>query len=548
MSSPDVQLHEKTQIDLFQNYHEIPERRAESLIGGKRYQTSVLKHKDVDLGGFRRFFEGLGLFILTVGTLGFALISDRIRDSWQETIDGRSVKYIKTPISSIDRRMSSSSIPLLSRDSSPSSEVGSWMRKDASELPQKRQSVADAYWKLILNKSKKDHSMIIGFLKSIKGSPDNLEELFNESIQKEDLSLFRSLFDHLSTEDLQAINNGERLNVRLSPPFTDQPVKIDRHFLQDLKDFMRDTNFSGVVTISDGTSTHTISSSNISRSQAPFAMHSVGKVFTGVLILRLIEEGIIPEDVLDKPIQLNAEVIKALPPAVQEQLSKTTLRDVMVHRGRYGDYLGNYVNALEKALKEGTEVPQINHPRDFLAYADEELIPLDKLGPEGDSYSNLGILLAGLSIEHLYNEHSKENIPYDEILNRYVLEPSGVTTFHSKMPRGARFNKDDLSSPHIAGGPAGGYWTTAEDLLKFGKWLGIKSKDEQFMRLANTYGGEFYNNREFSHGGSIESASAHISHRIDNGLTVSVMSDMTGLGRASKLAEMIQQRLLEDNS
>lgn len=55
-------------------------------------------------------------------------------------------------------------------------------------------------------------------------------------------------------------------------------------------------------------------------------------------------------------------------------------------------------------------------------------------------------------------------------------------------------------------------------------------------------------NREFSHGGSIESASAHISHRIDNGLTVSVMSDMTGLERASKLAEMIQQRLLEDNS
>ena len=68
------------------------------------------------------------------------------------------------------------------------------------------------------------------------------------------------------------------------------------------------------------------------------------------------------------------------------------------------------------------------------------------------------------------------------------------------------------------------------------------------MRLAHTYGGEFYNNREFSHGGSIESASAHISHRIDNELTIFVMSDMTGLGRASKLVEMIQQRLLEDSS
>lgn len=135
MSSPDLQLHEKTQTDLFQNYHEIPERRAESLIGGKRYQTSVLKHKDVDLGGFRRFFEGLGLFILTAGTLGFALISDRVRDSWLETLDGRSVKYVKTPISSIDRRMSSSSIPLLRKDYS-SSEVGS------IEMPKKENTLA----------------------------------------------------------------------------------------------------------------------------------------------------------------------------------------------------------------------------------------------------------------------------------------------------------------------------------------------------------------------------------------------------------------------
>ncbi len=112
------------------------------------------------------------------------------------------------------------------------------------------------------------------------------------------------------------------------------------------------------------------------------------------------------------------------------------------------------------------------------------------------------------------------------------------------MPKGARVNKEDLSSPHIAGG----YWTTSEDLLKFGTWLGTKSKDEQFMRLAHTYGGEFYNDREFSHGGSIDSAGVHILHRIDNGLTVSVMSDKTGFREASKLAEMIQQRLLEDNS
>lgn len=418
------------------------------------------------------------------------------------------------------------------------------MTKNISTLPGRQQSIAQAYWQMyIVNDSEKDHSMLIRFLNGIPNAPDNLEMTFSESIKNKNYSLFVSLFKHLSLVDLRPINDGEQLNV--IPPLSDQSIKISSTFIQEVQDFMRDTGFSGVVAISDGVSIYTIPSDKLTKSDAPFAMHSVGKMFTGTLMLRLIEEAIISEGVLDHPIQLDDEVIKKLSPAVREQLKLTTLHDVMLHRGRYGDYLEKYQSAIEVALKQSSPVPLVNDPKDFLIYADEELRPLDKLGPEGDSYSNLGILLVGLSIEHLYNQHAEKTLSYAEILNQFVLRPAGVEIFETQMPKEARYNKEDHSASHISGGPAGGYWSTAGDLLRFGRWLGEKSREESFMRLLESYGGEFYGNRDISHGGSIESASAHLSHRIDNGLTIAVMSDMTGPGQASKLAQAIQEHLLE---
>ncbi len=442
--------------------------------------------------------------------------------------------------------VASPGIVIEERRASPS-EVGAWSAKEAFELPEKQRRVAQAYWTTHLSEgSKKDHSMLINFLKSLPNSPPNLEALFAQSIETRDFELFQSLFKHLSMNHLLPIDRGEQLHT-LALSFSDQPVTVTTGFLQDVRDFMRDSSFSGVVAISDGSAIHTVASKHIKEPQAVFAMHSVGKVFTGTLMLRLIEEGVIPRETLEQPIQLSEEVVKHLPPAVREQLAKTTMHDVMLHRGRYGDYLEKYQNAIEKGVKEGVPPPQIHRPQDFLAYADEQLIPLEKLEPDGSSYSNLGLLLVGLSIEHLYNQHTGESLSYSEILNRYVLEPAGVETFQTEMPQGARVNKEDPSAAYIAGGPAGGYWSTAEDLVKFGAWLGEKSKEEPFMKLVESFGGEFYRDREFSHGGSIESASAHLSHRIDNGLTIAVMSDMTGLGRASEVAATIQQHLITDS-
>ena len=64
------------------------------------------------------------------------------------------------------------------------------------------------------------------------------------------------------------------------------------------------------------------------------------------------------------------------------------------------------------------------------------------------------------------------------------------------------------------------------------------------MKLIGYIWGEFYGKREIAHGGSIESASAHLSHRLDNGVTIAVVSNTTGLGKASDLCDVIQENIL----
>lgn len=113
MTSPPSDIVEKTIAFTYPTYSEISARRKANFIGGKRYQVCVLKHKDANLGAVRRFAEGFGLLILTLGTLGIAVLSNRVCDWWNETLDGKEVKYIKVDLTDVDRRLSSSCLTSL---------------------------------------------------------------------------------------------------------------------------------------------------------------------------------------------------------------------------------------------------------------------------------------------------------------------------------------------------------------------------------------------------------------------------------------------------
>jgi len=108
---------------LYPNYYELPERRSKNSIGG--HETCVLKSKNVNLGGFRRFMQGFGLAILIAITGGFALCSKRVTDRCSEVLDGHRIKYIKAPLANIDRRLLSSSSSVLGLSASHPIEIDS---------------------------------------------------------------------------------------------------------------------------------------------------------------------------------------------------------------------------------------------------------------------------------------------------------------------------------------------------------------------------------------------------------------------------------------
>lgn len=81
----------------------------------------------------------------------------------------------------------------------------------------------------------------------------------------------------------------------------------------------------------------------------PFPIHSIGKTFTGVLALKMIEEAKEGEGLLSKPISslLESKVINQLPPRIQQYLleDKPSLKQVMLHTSGLGDYLEHYMDA-----------------------------------------------------------------------------------------------------------------------------------------------------------------------------------------------------------
>lgn len=226
--------------------------------------------------------------------------------------------------------------------------------------------------------------------------------------------------------------------------------------LKDLKEYIQDTQFSGVVYLSDEKNTYRISSEqfeSLKEDELIFAIHSIGKVYTGILTLIMLQEGVIKESSLFSPLEVGALVMQSLPLNVQQHIRVTTLYDTMIHRGGFGDYLGRYVDAIQSSLKAQQLPPLLHHPEDFLPFSEEEVFNLE---PGESRYSNLGILLLGLSIQYHYQK-------FEPLDYKHILDKAGITLFCSKPSHG-NFNQEDAIAGYLCGSPAGGYWTTVKHL------------------------------------------------------------------------------------
>lgn len=365
----------------------------------------------------------------------------------------------------------------------------------------------------------------------------------HEDIQKDpsmQKTLYTKVYGNWYTKELESPSN-------LSPSsITKSSRIITPEDLKNLKEYIQDTQFSGVVYLSDDRGAYRICSEKFDskkEDELVFAIHSVGKVYTGILTLIMLQEGVIEESTLFSPLEVDGFTFQSLPHSVQKHIRVTTLYDTMVHKGGFGDYLGKYVETIQESLNAKKTPPILNKPEDFLPFADAEIFTLE---PGTSRYSNLGILLVGLSMQHHYQKI--EPLDYNSILKKHILDKVGTVLFCSK-PLHGHFNEQDPAAEYLCGSPAGGYWTTVKDLHKFGEWIRKKCMQEpDFMRLIEKYGQEFYSatNREIVHGGGIPSSSAFFSVFLDSGITIAIASDKANKdkSKSSHLYKAIVRNIL----
>lgn len=418
---------------------------------------------------------------------------------------------------------------------------GLWFRAEIEEGAEERQLIGEAYWNKYQNSD--DHKALQDFIKQrVLGDSSALSEAFTFALKNNKKEEFVKLFDHFSRSQLDSFEGLFGLEVLAMRDFVDD-MKIED--LEQLRTYMQDSGITGVAKITTPkVSSPIISTENIPDSNAAFPIFSLGKVFTGVLMMQMIKKGIVPESALSKPIltQLEPEVLKKLETkemeAVRKQLEKTPLHQVMIHEGGLRDYLGNYQASIQGALAANETPPVINKPEDLLQYADGSVGETGKF-----HYSNLGLLLVGLTIQYHYN---KDKIPdkkksFGDILRKYIIKPAKLTSFSEIRPENAYYKTKDPNA-YAYGGPAGGDWLSVEDLDKFSQWLCKKYQKEEknkkslepnsLHQVLEKYGQEFYEGGVITHtGASAGTGSAHITTFLNRGVSVAIISDKDQIGR-----------------
>lgn len=322
---------------------------------------------------------------------------------------------------------------------------------------------------------------------------------------------------------------------KLVDPRTLSPQKIEVASLEvtgsdiaNIKRYMTDKNMSAVVSLGNTQTELTTLVSEGNKPSDVFCMLSVGKIFTGMLIFKLLEKGVINEHDLNSPIRLDEAIMSKLPTNVQERLKTVTWHQLMTHMAGIGDYAEKYEQDI--VSRNSRHEPQISSMRELLSLIDENVSPVDKR-----RYSNAGMLLLGFAIEHAYKEKFGSHLDYNAILQQYIIDEVGMTSFSTRMPESTEQHQakrnpaDTVVAPNLIGSPAGaGTWISIGDLAKFGQWIYKESrKNPRLKAFLEKYGQEFYDQERqlISHAGGSPSASAHFSVSLKTGSQVAIMSN-----------------------
>jgi CubicO group peptidase (beta-lactamase class C family) len=331
------------------------------------------------------------------------------------------------------------------------------------------------------------------------------------------------------------------LGVGAAPAAGQQTEDIVEKTSVFLEDLVRQNRFSGTVLIAkDGVpileEAHGYASLAYqvpNRIDTKFNLGSMNKMFTGVAIAQLAEKG---------QLSFDDRIIDHIPDYPNQDIAtRVKIHHLLTHTSGMGNY---WTDEYERTSKD-----RFRAVEDYLPlFVDQPL----RFEPGTDwSYSNSGFMVLGLIIEHVTGES------YFDYVRRYIYEPAGMVNTdayeldyvipnlavgYTRM--GAREGelKNNLFLHVVKGGPAGGGYSTVEDLLTFSNALldhQVLSREytEKVMEgKANTdhrnrmYGYGFRTRTEnghqiVGHSGGFAGINAYLDMYLDLGYTVAVMSN-----------------------
>lgn len=200
------------------------------------------------------------------------------------------------------------------------------------------------------------------------------------------------------------------------------------------------------------------------RPDTKFNLGSMNKMFTAVAVARLVEDGRLAyEDPIGR--YLGREWIR---PEVGDRVR---IQHLLTHTSGLGSYFNDEFDRASRARFRDLE--------DFQPLVRDDSLRFEP-GTEW-AYSNTGYLLLGAIIEAVSGRS------YDEFVRQHVLEPAGMEDTGAfamdepvpnlaygyspiRGPEGTRY-QSNLFQHVIRGGPAGGGFSTAPDLLAFARSL-----------------------------------------------------------------------------
>lgn len=256
--------------------------------------------------------------------------------------------------------------------------------------------------------------------------------------------------------------------------YTDSYSDITQNLNITMQSMCKAQQFSGTVLIASGNTILFEKSCGLANRvfnvpnnlQTKFNLGSAGKLFTSVAIAQLIQQ---------HKLELSTPIYKLIPSWLPNtaQAKMITVNQLLTHTSG----LGNYMD--DKRWKLGADSGLYRNVSDY-----KPLITRDHLlfSPgTSQSYSNNGYVLLGAIIE------ATAHTSYENYLNKNIFQPSGMLDtgiwgLDEIIPNRAEgyyqvclkgqctWKNNNFEAPFI-GSPAGGAYSTIEDLYKFSQHL-----------------------------------------------------------------------------